>query len=239
MKKSVSFIVVNTLMFAYFLLCTANANRIVKPGPMQEGGTGTMQISSGMLNGKPSFYKTYDDFANGTGKNWTFFTLDASMTFNNQISKVNIIFKDEAGKRLKITPEEFWGWRSANGELYRNGDFVSGKITKYPFMIDYATKDYILYHPATIPTFNVSVTPSDWFSADMKSSVLSGAIYFKTHDKATFMRIGKLENDTKKAMRPLYTGKEWKEALKEAYHNSSDIICFWLSTGFNKGNYTK
>lgn len=202
-------------------------------------GKDPMKVTADILNGAPAFYKTYEDFANGTGQKWTYVDMNTSPTFNNQIAKITIVFKDEAGKRVKVTPEDFWGWRSTDGKLYRNGDFVNGKITKFPFSVDYVTPDFINYNPAFINNLNVQVSPGDWFSEDLKSPISGENVYFRNHDKITYDKIGKLNSAISKSVRTMATGKEWQKAKYEAYQKSPDIICFYMLTGFNKGNYTK
>lgn len=192
-----------------------------------------------VLNGSPAFYKTYEDFANGKGQKWTYVEMIASPTFNNQIAKITIVFKDEAGKRVKVAPEDFWGWRSTNGKLYRNGDFVSGKITKFPFSVDYVTDDFVAYKPEVITNINVQVTPDEWYSEDLKNPIAGEDVYFKKHDKATYSRIRKLILEISKNVRVMATGKEWNKATYDAYKESPDITCFYMGTGYNKGIYTK
>ncbi len=197
------------------------------------------KVTADLLNGSPAFYKTYEDFARGTGQKWTYVSMNASPTFNNQIAKISILFKDEAGKHVKVTPEDFWGWRSVDGKLYRNGDFVNGKITKFPFSVNYVTPDFIVYNPESINNLNVQVSPHEWYSEDLKSAISGENVYFKNHDKVTYDKIGKLNLAISKSVRTMATGKEWKKARYEAYQNSADIVCFYMETGFNKGNYTK
>jgi hypothetical protein len=152
----------------------------VKPRPLSTGPAGP--ITAQMLNCKTGIYDSYQDFEKGTpSKKWTFLWVNTGVQFGGKISQYELLFKDESGKKVKISTAECWGWKCADGKLYKNSEFNNGAVKAIPFLVKYIAADHIMYEPLNPPT--ESIDPHEWFSTDLNSRVIPIDEFFKNHSR--------------------------------------------------------
>ena len=232
MKKSILFIA-TALIVIFFLGGFA-------PLYAQEKAevTGTItnaQLTPEKMNCKTGMYKTYQDFVNNNPKPWKWVNFDIGSSMSG-FTRFLVIFKDENGKKIKMDPNEFWGFRDDNRELYRNGSFVNGSVTAIPFFVKYVATDYIMYHPEFLS--NATVSPHEWCSTDLNSPIMKQDDFLKKHGKVVYDRIEKETADCKKHINKAFTTKYGAHET-ECLQRASDVICSWTTSGAVKGSYVK
>jgi hypothetical protein len=224
-----------TSLTGFIALLMMSASRMAEAPARQEAKGSANQLDyAKLLNGDDAFYQDYNDFLKG-GRKWKYLTENAILTFG-KISIFNIVFKTDQGKRQKLDFTDFWGWRE-DGKVYRNGDFVQGKITKIPFGVSQVTSDYIMYHPYNPQ--NVSIQPDEWFSDDLTSPIMPLDVYFKRHSKETYNRIEAFGNT---CFATLGQGRKKNilspSALNECLRGAPDMLLIYTSDNV-RGNSSK
>lgn len=230
MKRIFSFVFAVAAMILLLSAVVSDARKTDHRIPSTEGNKANTEITAEMMNGKPAFFKTYEDFINQTGKPWTFLS-DNVKYANNHIVKYELIFKDESGKKVNISSEDFWGYRDGKGFTYRNSDFTFEIVKRIPFRIVSIATDFINYQPKDIGTH--SVNPDSWFSQSITSPIETQEDFYKNHSYESYKRIKRAEVQCDKdlAVKGRYTNmKDYEKYVMrhaECYLKSPDLLCIW------------
>ncbi len=209
----------------YMILNATKTEKVSERATLQSGSAVT--ITPALLNGKPTFFKTYHDFVNGTGQAWVYDGYDVGHTFGPTPHYL-VAFKNENGKRVKVSASDFWGWRDKDGSLWRNGEFHFEKITHIPFMVNYIANNHIMYSPGPFP--GATVQPSEWCSENLNDPIIQIETYFKMsqHSKAPYTRIAAAKD--KCNSQPAPKKEKWADHNKRilsCYSKAPDLICIW------------
>ena len=107
MKKVFGSIAICSVVLISFSLF--GAAKIEKASSYQELKPNA-NITDAIMNGKPAFFKTYQDFINGSGQAWSYSDYHIKLS-KGKFAAYNIVFKDEKGKTVEVSTADFWGWR--------------------------------------------------------------------------------------------------------------------------------
>jgi hypothetical protein len=248
MKKAFELIIVYmAILLSFSVYGAAKINRTEKKVLYEESKT-NVQITSALMNGKPAFFKTYGDFINGKGKAWTYLNDELSHA-NKKISGYDVVFRDENGKKVKISTTDFWGWRGEDGYVYRMGDFSFEGISKIPFRIEHIASDHIYYSPKMVSFYTVE--PFQWYSENLGTPIIGTDDYFKNHNEESSERIRKAKRECEKEIpeKKSYGSNvkgymEHNQEVTDCRLKSADLVCVWSATSMNNmrtaefGNYS-
>jgi hypothetical protein len=225
-----------TLLLSAVVRETNRGGRFARP--VQEAKPNT-DITPEMMNGGAAFFKTYEDFINQTGKLWIYLGDDLKRE-KNHITGYEMVFKDEAGKKINVSTADFWGYRDKTGLVYRNGDFIYKGIKKVPFQITYIAKDFIYYQPRPIE-FTFTVDPGEWCSASINSEIKAKDEFFKDHSNENFKQIKRdgLACDKEIPFKQSYATDikglvKYYEQISYCHLKNTNVLCIWTITSFNK-----